>query len=190
MLWAVVWLVSRICTVSPSRTRSIGPGTVPPNVQNVYSTPLASVPFCSVVSSSTITLAAVDRSTGGGAAGGVWSTAVTSGSPPPSRRRCAPTVPTSAASITTTVTISVTRLIVAPPRPPAAPGSAGTLDRSARAWDAVLRQKSHKKDAEPSDGQLAVFVEDRSSSRVGAGTGPGAGARHLRYAWDARPRRR
>ena len=44
VLCAVGRLVSLISTVSPSRTRTNGPGTVPPNVQKVYSTPLVSVP--------------------------------------------------------------------------------------------------------------------------------------------------
>ena len=70
MLWAAAALLNRTCTVSPSRTRRNGPGTLPPNVQNVYSTPLASVPFCSVVSRSTTTRAGPERSIAGGTAGG------------------------------------------------------------------------------------------------------------------------
>ena len=52
--------------MSPSRTRTNGPGTVPPNVQNVYSTPFARVPFSSVIVTSTITRARPDRSSAGG----------------------------------------------------------------------------------------------------------------------------
>ena len=70
----------RICTMSPTRTRTKGPGTVPPNVQNVYCTPSASVPFTSVVSRLTITLALPGRSTGGGTSGAEVRTAFTSGS--------------------------------------------------------------------------------------------------------------
>src|SRR6185369_3926434 len=107
-LCAVVWFLSLICTVSPSRTRSNGPGTVPPNVQNVYSTPLASVPFCSVVSSSDLTLAGAERWIAGGTPGGASSTAFTS-PPTGSPRRCAATVP-ARARITTVVT-TIARVI-------------------------------------------------------------------------------
>jgi hypothetical protein len=62
-------------TVSPTRTRIIGPGTVPLNVQKRYCTPLASVPVISFVSSSTATVAGRRRWMGGGTAGGATSTA-------------------------------------------------------------------------------------------------------------------
>src|SRR3989304_4322369 len=53
-------------TVSPCRTRSIGPGTVPSKVQNSYSTPSARRAFFSTVSSSILTVVAARRPTGGG----------------------------------------------------------------------------------------------------------------------------
>ena len=70
----------RNSTTSPSRTRMNCPGTVPPNVQNVYSTPSASVPFTSVVSRLTITFALPGRSTGGGTVGAAVRIALISGS--------------------------------------------------------------------------------------------------------------
>src|SRR4030066_1431993 len=45
--------------VSPARTLTNGPGTVPLNVQNSYSTPSASCPYTSLVSISIITFADV-----------------------------------------------------------------------------------------------------------------------------------
>ena len=56
-------------TVSPSRTRIIGPGTWPPNVQNLYSTPSAMRITFSCTSNFTLTRAAWLRFTGGGASG-------------------------------------------------------------------------------------------------------------------------
>src|SRR5262245_33893746 len=96
--------------MSPARTRRNGPGTVPPNVQNVYSTPLASGPFCSVVESSIRTLAGAVRPVGGGTAGGAMSANATSGGAFTSLRRpfCAATVPVTSASTTTVARASTT----------------------------------------------------------------------------------
>src|SRR5688500_3618695 len=57
------------------------PGTVPPNVQKVYSTPSASLPTFSMTSSSTTTFAACVRKIGGGTFGGDVSVARSTGSP-------------------------------------------------------------------------------------------------------------
>src|SRR5690348_10748771 len=77
MLFAA--FLSRIWTTSFTRTRTNGPGTVPPKVQKVYCTPSASVPFTSAVSRLTITFALPGRSTGGGTSGAEVRIAVTSG---------------------------------------------------------------------------------------------------------------
>ena len=86
-------LRSRISTVSPSRTRSMGPGTLPPKVQKVYSTPLASVPFSSVVSRSTSTRAGRVRSMAGGTIGGLSSAAFASVAESARCAFCAATAP-------------------------------------------------------------------------------------------------
>src|SRR3990167_5365363 len=65
-------------TLSPALTRMNGPGTVSPNVQNVYSTPSASVPFFSDVSSSTVTLAPPALLGAGGPPGAVVNFATSS----------------------------------------------------------------------------------------------------------------
>src|SRR5262252_9216184 len=56
-------------TVSPWRTRTIGPGTVPLKVQNRYATPSASRAVTSRVSRSTLTTAGSLRPTGGATCG-------------------------------------------------------------------------------------------------------------------------
>ena len=61
MLCAAVlvgWFLRVNSTRSPSRTRMKFPGTCPPKVQKVYSTPSASRFFSSTVSSSTLTVEA------------------------------------------------------------------------------------------------------------------------------------
>jgi len=86
MLWGSLLLglfSSQNSTVSPSRTRMKRPGTVPPYVQNVYSTPSASGITFSMTSSVTFTFAAVVRVMGGGTIGGSVSTAFSSGSAGP-----------------------------------------------------------------------------------------------------------
>src|SRR3954462_6133674 len=70
------WFFRWNSTVSPWRTRMKLPGTVPPNVQNVYDTPSEIGIVFSITSSSTITLAGVLRVIGGGTFGGLVSTAL------------------------------------------------------------------------------------------------------------------
>src|SRR5437773_10081312 len=55
--------------VSPWRTRINFPGTFPPKVQNVYSTPSEMGKFTSLTSSSTMSVAGALRVTGGGTCG-------------------------------------------------------------------------------------------------------------------------
>src|SRR5689334_11800897 len=59
--------------------RIIGPGTVPPNVQNVYSTPSAKRLVSSRVSKLIITLAGLRRLIGGGTCGALVRTACSTG---------------------------------------------------------------------------------------------------------------
>src|SRR5262249_25289551 len=128
----------RICTTSPTRTRMKGPGTVPPNVQNVYWTPSARVPFTSVVSSATMTRAFPARSTGGGTCGAEARIALTSGSAasPPFARAwlCQLTAPPARRPTTATVAISVSPRFSARPSSSVRPLRAGggvSADRSA-----------------------------------------------------------
>src|SRR5688572_26891978 len=122
MLCAAGELRRRRRTVSPSRTRSIGPGTVPPNVQKTYSTPFASMPFSSVVSRSTATTAAAFRDTGRGTIGGASRTALTSvvglvTAFADARTSCADIIATTNPTTTTAVRTPYERFIAASPAP-------------------------------------------------------------------------
>ncbi len=65
------WFFRWNSTVSPWRTRMKLPGTVPPNVQNVYFTPSEISFSTSRTSSSTMTFAGVERPVAGGTIGGL-----------------------------------------------------------------------------------------------------------------------
>src|SRR5690349_18762902 len=118
MLFAA--FLSRIWTTSFTRTRTNGPGTVPPKVQKVYCTPSASVPFTSVVSRLTITFALPGRSTGGGTSGAEVRIAATSGiaaSPAVSRAWLCQVIitPISSATVVSTAPVTSPLRIARPP---------------------------------------------------------------------------